>query len=229
MFRPKSFLVFGLALALALTFGTTRASADVTTFNLTSPNDAVSPYSGPYGSVKVDLTSSTTAIITFTSSTPPAINGNDYLFGDGGTAGVNVNATSFTASGITESNVFAGFTPTFDKLDSGNVDGFGTFNLVLDNKDGYKDTATTVSFTVTNTSGTWASASNVLVANNNGSYVVAHLFVTADPADPNGSAIKTGFVSNGGSISTPEPSTMALAGLGALGFLGYGFRRRLKK
>lgn len=27
----------------------------------------------------------------------------------------------------------------------------------------------------------------------------------------------------------PEPSTMAMAGLGALGFIGYGFRRRLKK
>jgi hypothetical protein len=27
----------------------------------------------------------------------------------------------------------------------------------------------------------------------------------------------------------PEPSTMAIAGLGAIGFLGYGLRRRLKK
>jgi hypothetical protein len=29
--------------------------------------------------------------------------------------------------------------------------------------------------------------------------------------------------------TTPEPSTLAIAGLGALGFLGYGLRRRLKK
>jgi hypothetical protein len=29
--------------------------------------------------------------------------------------------------------------------------------------------------------------------------------------------------------SAPEPSTMALAALGGLGFLGYGLRRRLKK
>jgi MYXO-CTERM domain-containing protein len=32
-----------------------------------------------------------------------------------------------------------------------------------------------------------------------------------------------------GTPSTPEPSSMAIAGLGALGFLGYGLRRRLKK
>jgi PEP-CTERM motif len=29
--------------------------------------------------------------------------------------------------------------------------------------------------------------------------------------------------------AVPEPSTMAIAGLGALGFIGYGLRRRLKK
>jgi hypothetical protein len=29
--------------------------------------------------------------------------------------------------------------------------------------------------------------------------------------------------------TTPEPSTIAIAGLGALGFIGYGLRRRLKK
>ncbi len=30
-------------------------------------------------------------------------------------------------------------------------------------------------------------------------------------------------------VPVPEPSTMAIAGLGALGFMGYGLRRRLKK
>jgi hypothetical protein len=29
--------------------------------------------------------------------------------------------------------------------------------------------------------------------------------------------------------AAPEPSSMAIAGLGALGFIGYGLRRRLKK
>jgi hypothetical protein len=30
-------------------------------------------------------------------------------------------------------------------------------------------------------------------------------------------------------VVVPEPSTLAIAGLGALGFMGFGFRRRLKK
>jgi hypothetical protein len=32
-----------------------------------------------------------------------------------------------------------------------------------------------------------------------------------------------------GQLLTPEPSTLAISGLGALGFFGYGLRRRLKK
>ncbi len=32
-----------------------------------------------------------------------------------------------------------------------------------------------------------------------------------------------------GVLTTPEPSTIVLAGLGALGFIGFGLRRRLKK
>lgn len=37
----------------------------------------------------------------------------------------------------------------------------------------------------------------------------------------------TGFAS--GAVLVPEPSTMAIAGLGALGFVGFGLRRRLEK
>ena len=41
---------------------------------------------------------------------------------------------------------------------------FGQFNLTLDNKDGWNSSATSIIFTLTNTSGTWASASDVLLA-----------------------------------------------------------------
>jgi hypothetical protein len=34
---------------------------------------------------------------------------------------------------------------------------------------------------------------------------------------------------NVAAVPVPEPSTMAIAGLGAIGFIGVGLRRRLKK
>jgi len=39
----------------------------------------------------------------------------------------------------------------------------------------------------------------------------------------------TGGPGGGGPGTVPEPSTLAIAGLGALGFIGFGVRRRLKK
>jgi len=56
-----------------------------------------------------------------------------------------------------------------------------------------------------------------LVPNENGNLFVVHLFL------PN----VTGFAFGGTVV--PEPSSLAIAGLGALGFVGYGLRRRPKK
>jgi hypothetical protein len=236
MFKPRILAAALIAVAMALTFGAGTASADI---SLTSPNNAISPYAGPYGSVNVSV-DATGKIATFTfTANPSAVNGNDYLFGDGSTAAVNVTGGAFGAGGnlvaafVSESNSYnptGGFTPTFDKFDSGNVDGFGTFNLTLNNKDGFGDTATTVIFTVTRTTGTWATdGSDVLTANSNGATVAAHVYVTEDPANASNTALATGYAANGGAISVPEPSTVAIAGLGALGFIGYGLRRRRVK
>src|ERR1700732_1576273 len=72
-----------------IAFTVQPTKADSITFNLTDGNSAISGYPGPYGSVLVNRTSTTTATITFTS----LINsGNIYLFGDGSTVDVNVNA-----------------------------------------------------------------------------------------------------------------------------------------
>jgi len=71
-------IVFALT-ALFLAFAT-GVLADTFTSTLDTGNSAISGFTGPYGSVSVDLTSSTTATITFTSLTNA---GNIYLFGDG--------------------------------------------------------------------------------------------------------------------------------------------------
>src|SRR3974390_1712124 len=80
------------------------------TFDLGTGNAAISGFSGPYAQVNVNLTSSTTATITFTSLTSA---GNIYLFGDGGTVVVNVNG-SYTLGTVSESNAGIGFTPTWN-------------------------------------------------------------------------------------------------------------------
>src|ERR1700719_1326003 len=64
--------------------------------SLDHPDSAISTYSAPFGRVCVNLTSSTIANIEFTAA-------NGYLFGDGSSAGVNVNASAFTAGSLSES------------------------------------------------------------------------------------------------------------------------------
>jgi len=236
MFKPRVFSATILAAALALTFGARSASAD--TYTLDSANTALSAFPGPYGTVTVSLSGTGVgAVATITYDASQVISGAttyQYLFGGAQAADANVNSTDFTPALVSETNTFAGFTPTFDKFDSGNADGFGKFTLTGDNKDGYGDSATQIVFTVTNNNTGWNSASDVLISNGTktNAFVAAHVFVATVNSDGSLSdqAVLTGFAGNHGAVSVvPEPSTLAIAGLGALGFFGYGLRRRLKK
>jgi hypothetical protein len=206
------------------------ARADITTFDLTVGNTAISGYSGPYAAVEVDRTDATHATITFSSLSN---GGNIYLLGDGGSVGVNVDATSWTLGTIIGSNAGTGFTPG-PWSDSGakNEDGWGKFNQTITSFDGFTHSSDTISFTLTDTSGTWADASSVLTANAGGSLAAAHIFVTSSPADAINGALATGFAAGGLSVtphSVPETSTWVMM-LGGFVFLGYvGFRRANKQ
>jgi len=174
--------------------------------------------------VAVNLTSSTTATITFDSLTN---GGYIYLMGDGSSVGVNVNATSFTDTLAVGTNSLVGFTPGPYTATSGTADGFGTFNLQFNGFDGFTHSATEVSFTITNTGGTWASASNVLTGNSTSSSNLAevHGFACAEPGcSSSGSAFATGFASDAQPQVIPEPASMALMGTFLLG--AYGLLRR---
>src|ERR1051325_7013906 len=106
-FVRRTSVRFAACVALASIFAAGTASADSITFDITDGN--LSGYSGPYALVTVKLTSSTTATISFTS-----LNDGTYLYlmGDGGSAAVNVNATSFTVSDISGVNYSVpAFTP----------------------------------------------------------------------------------------------------------------------
>jgi hypothetical protein len=247
MLNPKflSFVIGAAAMAVlplgihdahaTLTCTATVCTSTIDTGNaaLTSQGDA-----GPYATMTLTLTSSTTATVRFDS----LINqGQLYMMGDGGSAAVNVNAGTWTISGITGTinDGEVGFTPgPYSDGGPGNLDGFGSFNQTVNSFDGFTNAADRITFTLTDTSGTWASASVVLAANASGFFDGIHAFPCAAPTggascnSANGTSTLTGFAVEGGPVITttgapvPEPSALGLLGtaLGALGFIGW--RRR---
>jgi hypothetical protein len=217
-------LKYIVAVLIALVgFGLQQAKADVFTSSLNNGNTGINGFAGPYGTVTITLTSSTTATVTFHSNT---VAGNTYLFGDGGSVALNVNATTFSTSNIFGANAGTGFTPgPITQGAAGNEDGFGSFNLTMNSFDGFTHSSSTITFTLTNTSGTWGSAGDVLVANADGFDAAAHIFVTTSPANASNGATSTGFAAEtGGGISVPDGGmTVMLLGV-ALGALGMARR-----
>ena len=220
MTRSK-ILVAAAASALALTFGT--AALAVTVYPLDTLN--ISGYPAPYGSVTVDLLNATTANITFASTTT---GGFKYFFIDGSSAAVNVNATTWTLSNLT------GNGGALSDGGSGVVDGWGTFNQTINQFDGFGQPSTTISFTLTDTSGTWASSDVVLIDNAAGNLAAAHIAVCDLAANPTCNsdigAVATGFATNGEGSGgpggfIPEPATWAMMIIG-FGGVGALMRRR---
>jgi len=182
--------------------GLQQAKADTFDSVLNFGNSAISGFPAPYGTVHIDLVGQT-ATITFTAS-------NGYLFGDGSSVGVNVNASMFSAAIVTDT--------AFKQFSSGNVDGLGTFNLTIDNHDGFAQAVSTITFTVTNTSGTgWASAADVLAFNGLHFDAEGHIFIIADQT------ILTGFAGENGAGVPDGGTTVMLLGMG-LGVLGMARR-----
>jgi len=205
MKTTKAILI--IAGALLLLLNPLSSKADTVSYTVGIGNSDISGYSPPYAEILVNLTDSTHATITFTSD---VVEGNIYLMGDGSAAAVNVNATSFTLGPVTGTNAGTGFSPGPYSQSSGNVDGFGTFNLAINSFDGFTDSADTIVFTLTDTSGSWGSASDVLTADNKGFLAAAHIFVTSSPANGANGALATGYAANG---TVPEPGILILLGI----------------
>jgi hypothetical protein len=210
--------------------GLQQAKAD-TMYTLTVGNGALTQggFTGPYGTATVHLVDATHATVTFNALTQTiGSNTYQYLFGDGSSVAVNVNATSWTLTSITGSNSGTGFTPgPYSDGGSGNVDGFGVLNQTVNSFDGYTHTSTTITLSLTNTSGTWGSSASVLTTNAQGAHIAAHIFVTSFPANASNSAFATGFAADKGAVNVPDGgATVMLLGV-ALGALGMA-RRFLK-
>jgi hypothetical protein len=194
-----------LAGALFLLFNPVSSKADMI-FYIESPNQDLSGYAGPYAKVVIDLTSVTTATVQVTTYS------NYYI---GGARAFDLNlASAATAGSFSWVTAVSGgspsFTPGYNPVNS--VDGFGVLNLQIDNTDGFKDSVTYLSFTLTKSSGSWASESDVLVGNGTpGYFAAAHIFV----ANLDGS--NTGVT---GFATVPEPGILILLGISMMSVAG---------
>ena len=204
--------------------GLQQAKAVPFTSSLNAPNDVLSAFDGPYGTVSITLVDATHATVTFTGNT---VNGNTYMFGGAQGTDLNINGSA-TASGFSFTQNGVGFdAPIVSGQGSGTVDGHGDYNLTIDYFNGFKHAFDSVEFTLTATGATtWASASNVLALNADGFDAAAHIFVTSAPANQANGAIATGFAGERPG-SVPDSGTTAMLLGSALSVLGIG-RRYLK-
>jgi protein with PEP-CTERM/exosortase system signal len=186
-----------ILIALAC-LGLQHAKADSIDYTLVTSNSPGTLGAGPFGTVHVDLTAGV-ATITFTAQS-------GYLFVDGGSVAVNVNASAWTIGNFKSNG------EPVSSDGAGNEDGFGSFNQKVSMQDSSHG-ASMIRFTLTNTSGLWLSAANVLAFNAQNWLIAAHIQIQ------NGTG-NTGFAAGPGGGSVPDGGTTVMllgAALGALG------------
>ena len=213
----------GALLAVGLLVGLSGPAAADIIFDIGASNTALGPYPGPFVHVDIHLNVNGTATVTATGLTN---SGFIYLMGGVNSFGLNTN-------GAVSVGAIVGNPLTTFSIGSGNVSAFGNFDFVINSDDGFGHASNSLSFTLTKTTGSWATENDILVANNKGFLGEAHIFVSGPNCkDSKGVPIAcvTGFAGNGGGgppvQDVPEPGVLSLLGIGLLALGTIALRRR---
>jgi hypothetical protein len=213
----RTALASTLPVLLALAFNS-PAKADLI-FTLGTTNFVTCPVGG-CGTIDIDVTSATSATVTYSAATGFAFHQN--------VVGLNINLNGGSASLTSFSGTLADGNPYPQAAHpatqgSGNMDGFGSFNFRVNTFNGLATTSGT--FTITGTGTSWTEA-NFLTANNNGNLVAAQMGFCVTPCTTDHGPFTGGTGFAVGTPAVPEPSTWAMM---ILGFAGVGllaYRRR---
>jgi len=199
--------------------------------NLTTTG-ALLTFSGTVGNFAVTLTAvtsnnaSTGSTLNITNLSV-ALKSGATLVSGGDKITINAAGTNFSLPVGPTLNLASSGTATFTAPTSGDNMTYQSF-LNTSNTSTVGAGTPSASFTLTSTGGNQSLAtptSNVAATGRSGNYAMSSITTVtitslANPSetiDTTGAAIAT---------AVPEPSTMAIAGLGALGMIGYGIRRR---
>jgi hypothetical protein len=219
-----------IAGALGVSVLAPSAQADSVLYILGTPNSFLTG-TGPYATVSVDRTSTTTATITFSSLNN---GGFEYLMGGSDAVAVNVNSTNWSIGNLSSSNSFSGFIPpTLTDNGANFVASFGSFNQTVSATADFQRASTSISFDLNDNTGSWAGAASVLTPNASGFIAAIHAFECANTCTEADGATVTGFavdglITDGGPSATPLPAALPLfaSGLATLGFLGWRRKRK---
>jgi hypothetical protein len=237
--KPKVMIIVVILATVLVT-----APAMATTYFLNQENiGAAFQNPPPFGEVTVTLPggdNTNIADIVFTTLDPSSISATNDLYTFTLKIGAVVNAPvsyaqngsitstgfsvssieAFTETGATAAGTFAwNSTPNHGTQ---NFDSFGQFNLVISVPNQGTSDADKITFTLTNTSGTWSSDADVLTLNSAGFHVAAHEYSDLGPAGNT-------FVVTDDVAAVPIPASLLLLGSGLVGIVGLGWRRNRKK
>jgi hypothetical protein len=214
----------GLAIALL-----SPASASAGTVYIVDAAPTASGYIAPYGTVTVDLLSSTEATITL-----QAVNsgGNYYLFSHHKLVGLNFNGPIAQNAHVTSYASPQSDTPTFQYNYGGaTVGGHGVFNFSLDNgSNPGKSGVSQLVLDVHLASGSWSSSDSVLTPNAKGYSAVGHVYPYQSSNYTAASGGNNFFAAADGGPTdiAPAPPSALLLGLGALGLGGRRLVRSIR-